>query len=148
MSLSNRVALAVADPFENVREFDALVNRLFNGNPVAAGVSAPYAVDIREDADHFYIEAELPGYTKEEVDITMENSTLAITAEKKAETKDENPQNPGYLLQERRWNRFQRSFKLPLTVDGSSVQASLTDGILRIQLNKREDTKPRKIKVS
>lgn len=148
MSLSNRVALAVADPFEGVRDFDALVNRLFNGSPAQQSVSAPYAVDVREDADHFHLDVDLPGYAKDEIDITMENSTLTITAEKKQEPKQDGHPTGEYLLQERRWTRFQRSFKLPLTVDGNTVQANLADGVLRLTLNKREDTKPRKIKVS
>ena len=52
-----------------------------------------------------------------------------------------------YLLRERRYARFQRSFTLPPTVDESSVNAKLADGVLTITLNKREETKPRKIQV-
>lgn len=144
MNTANR-GLSVSDPFEGVRDFDVMVNRLFNGHP--QGIAAPYAVDVREDADHIFVDADLPGFTKDEIDITMENGVLSITAERKTETNKE--QQPGeYLLNERRYTKFQRSFKLPPTVDGNSVQAGLSDGVLHITLNKREDTKPRKIKVS
>jgi HSP20 family protein len=148
MALPTRVSHALADvPFENMqRDFDTLVNRLFNGrgNQVAF---APYAVDVREDQDHIYVEAELPGFVKDEIDITMENSTLTISAERKTENKQEQP-GGDYLLNERRYSRFLRSFTLPPTVDEGSVQAALKDGVLTITLNKREETKPRKIKVS
>lgn len=148
MALPTRVSHALAEhPFEIAqRDFDTLLNRLFHGGPVNA--FANYAVDVREDADHIYVEAELPGYRKEEVDITLENSTLTISAEHKSEVKN-GKETPGdYLLNERRWSRFLRSFTLPPTVDEQSVQANLTDGVLKITLNKREETKPRKIQVS
>jgi HSP20 family protein len=131
-------------PFEAAqRDFDTLINRLFNGRE-GTGL-APYAVDVREDGDHIYVEADLPGFNKEEVDITLENSTLTIAAERKAESRQEKPGD--YLLNERRFTRFLRSFTLPPTVDESSVQANLKDGVLIVTLNKREETKPRKIKV-
>jgi HSP20 family protein len=146
MSLPTRFNSALGDlAFDSAqRDFDSLVNRLFNSRQT--GPLAPYAVDVREDADHIYVEAELPGFTKEEIDITMENSTLTISAEHKAEKKDHN--GGDYLLNERRFTRFLRSFTLPPTVDEGSVHANLKDGVLVITLNKREETKPRKIQVS
>ena len=140
------------DPFEGAqREFDTMLNRFFGGREAAAGNGggylAPYAVDVREDGDHIYVEAELPGFKKEEVDITLENQTLTISAERHEEkTPDANKGE--HLLRERRYSRFLRSFTLPPTVDEQSVNAKLTDGVLTITLNKREETKPRKISVS
>jgi HSP20 family protein len=136
------------DPFELAqREFDSVLGRLIGGREIGEGMLlAPYAVDVREDADHIYVEAELPGFRKEDVDITLENQTLTITAERKEAgnggTKGE------LLVHERRYRRFQRSFTLPPTVDDSSVNAKLTDGVLTVTLNKREETKPRKISVA
>ena len=139
------------DPLDSVqREFDTMLNRWFGGretNGNAGGYLAPYAVDVREDGDHIYVEAELPGFKKEEVDITLENQTLTISAERHEEkTPDANKGE--HLLRERRYSRFLRSFTLPPTVDEQSVNAKLTDGVLTITLNKREETKPRKISVS
>ena len=108
-------------------------------------MSTPFGVDIREDADHLYVEADLPGFKKDEVDITLENQTLTIAAERRLEQKDNN--ESGYLLNERRYSRFLRSFTLPPTVDEKSVQAKLENGVLTVTLNKREETKPRKITV-
>lgn len=140
-----------ADPYEAVqREFDGMLNRFFGGRPVQNGGSylAPYAVDVREDGDHIYVEAELPGFKKDEVDITLENQTLTITAERREEQKRGEEKKGELLLHERRFTRFQRSFTLPPTVDEQSVNAKLADGVLTITLNKREETKPRKIQVS
>jgi len=148
MALPTRVNRAVQyDPFEFVqREFDNALGRYISGRGNDGGRLAPYGVDVREDADHIYVEAELPGFKKEEVDITMENQTLTITAERKEQQK-ENPQQD-WLLNERRYTRFQRSFTLPPTVDEQTVNAKLVDGVLTITLNKREESKPRKISVS
>ena len=129
------------------REFDTMLSRFFGGRESSSGgYLAPYGVDVREDADHFYVEAELPGFKKDEVDITLENQTLCITAERKSENGNGNKGD--LLLHERRYTRFQRSFTLPPTVDEQSVNAKLADGVLHITLNKREETKPRKITVS
>ena len=72
-------------------------------------------MDVREDADHLYVEAELPGFKKDQVEITLENQTLTIAAERTEETQNQN--NGDYLLNERRYNHFLRSFTLPPTVD-------------------------------
>ena len=140
------------DPLESAqREFDTMLNRWFGGREIQnggnGGYLAPYAVDVREDADHIYVEAELPGFKKEDVDITLENQTLTIAAERKSEEKKQGDKGE-LLLHERRYSRFLRSFTLPPTVDEQSVNAKLNDGVLTITLNKREESKPRKVTVS
>ena len=143
------------DPFELAqREFDTMLNRFLgerqaNGSNGGTGALAPYAVDVREDGDHIYVEAELPGFKKDEIDITLENQTLTIAAERREERGNGDGQKKGeHLLRERRYTRFLRSFTLPPTVDEQTVNAKLADGVLTITLNKREETKPRKISVS
>jgi len=148
MSLPTRVVRNLAvDPFEHMhREFDSLMGRMFGGQPNGGIRLAPYAVDVREGADHIYVDAELPGYKKEEVEITLENQALTISAEKNEEKSEE--KQGEYLLKERRYDRFLRSFTLPPTVDDKKVGAKLADGMLEITLNTREETKPRKIAVN
>jgi HSP20 family protein len=141
------------DPLELAqREFDTMLNRFFGGREAGAqggNFLAPYAVDVREDGDHIYVEAELPGFKKEEVDVTLENQTLTISAERNEEQGGGDGAKKGeHLLHERRYTRFLRSFTLPPTVDEQSVNAKLNDGVLTVTLNKREETKPRKISVS
>src|SRR5437764_1421933 len=82
--LPTRVARASnGDPVEAFhREFDTALGRFFGGD---GGTTrwAPFGVDVREDADHIYVEAELPGFKKDDIDITLENQTLTISAERK-----------------------------------------------------------------
>jgi HSP20 family protein len=137
------------------RELDSMLGRFFGGQPDMARSYAPYGVDVREDSDHLYVEAELPGFKKEDVDITLENQTLTIAAVRSEERRESNGNggnNGGakkgeWLLNERRHTRFLRSFTLPPTVSDQKVDAKLSDGVLTITLNKREETKPRKIQV-
>src|SRR5712671_54266 len=111
MALPTRVNRSQAyDPVEAMqREFDTMFGRYLNGRGSAdGGRLAPYGVDVREDADHIYVEAELPGFRKDDVDVTLENQTLTISAERK-ETQEK---KGDYLLNERRYQRFLRSFTL------------------------------------
>src|SRR5438034_8559589 len=105
MALPTRVQRTQADPFEMVqREFDTMLNRWFGGRETDGGMGgylAPYAVDVREDADHIYVEAELPGFKKEEIDVTLENQTLTISAERKSEQKQGGQGKSDLLLHER-----------------------------------------------
>ena len=152
MALPTRVNRGFVDPLDLIgREFDGVLNRFFAGAGDAtnggsrANWMAPYGVDIREDQDHLYVEADLPGFKKDEVDITLENQTLTISAEHRPEATEETKGD--WLLNERRYARFLRSFTLPPTVDDQKVDAKLADGVLKVTLNKREETKPRKIQV-
>src|SRR6185369_186170 len=124
--LPTRVNRAQAyDPVESMqREFDTMFGRYLNGRGNDGGRLAPYGVDVREDADHIYVEAELPGFRKEDVDITLENQTLTITAERKD---NDGSKKGDLLLNERRYTRFLRSFTLPPTVDEQTVNAKLAD---------------------
>ena len=115
------------------------------------GSLAQYGVDIREDADHVYVEADLPGFRKEDVDVSIDNGTLTIRAEKRqepAEAEAPGKEKENYLLRERRYERFERSFTLPSNVDEQNVQAKLREGCLTITLNKTEESKPKRIPLS
>jgi HSP20 family protein len=93
-----------------------------------------------------YIDAELPGFTREQVDITVDADVLTIAAERpQPQTADE---SVTWHLRERRSGRVERAFKLPNTVDYGSVDAKLADGILRVSLRKRQEAKPRKIEIA
>ena len=149
MALPSKIQRGFVDPLDMIgREFDTALNRFFSqqGDGGRGGYMSPYGVDVREDADHLYVEADMPGFKKEEIDITLENQTLTISAEHREEKTDE--KKGDWLLNERRHARFLRSFTLPPTVDDQKVDAKLQDGVLKLTLNKREETKPRKIQVS
>lgn len=104
-----------------------------------------YKVDVHEDGDHVYVEAELPGLTKDEIDITLENGIMTIRGEKKSNT-EKRDQN--YHMRERLYGKFSRSFQLPTTVDDAKVEATLEDGVLKVLLHKREEVKPKRIEVN
>ena len=144
MGLPTRVPQGYVDPVESAqRDFNTMLNRFFGGQQDGTRL-APFGVDVREDGDHIYVEAELPGFRKNDVDITLENQTLTIAAQRK----EEKEQRGELLLHERRYTQFLRSFTLPPIVDEKTVDAKLNDGILTITLNKREETKPRKVAVN
>ena len=96
-------------------------------NGSTAARLAPYGVDVREDADHIYVEAELPGFKKDDVDITLENQTLTIAARatrgEGAKAASKQAKRPARASGATR--RFLRSFTLPPTVDEQSVNAKL-----------------------
>jgi len=122
------------------RHFDQLVPSR------GEGTVAAYPVDIREDDACFYVDAELPGFTKEQIDVTLENGVLSVSAERKIEGEPK-PEQGEIHLRERRFSRAQRAFKLPTAVDENKVEASLKDGVLHLILHKREEVRPRKIEV-
>ena len=105
---------------------------------------AGYDVDIYSDDDHIFLEAELPGLSKEGVEVSVENGTLTITGKKTHETIEK---DHVHHLQERYYGSFSRSFTLPDTVDAKKVKATMKDGVLRVILNKREQVKAKRIEV-
>jgi HSP20 family protein len=132
------------DPLDLLgREFDRAMSRWFDGGAAAeGGLVGMYPVDIREDNDHIYVDAELPGFKRDEINVTLENGVLHIAAERKEEQKKGEAH-----LEERRFTRVARSFTLPNSVDENKVDAKYQDGVLRLTLNKREEVKPRKVEI-
>lgn len=109
-----------------------------------------YGVDVREDADKLYVEAEMPGFKKDDIEVVLDKSLLTITAKRGPKPEEVTDAQTGgqWLLRERSVNEYQRAFRLPATADGAAVEARLEDGVLHLTLTKREETKPRKITVS
>ncbi len=103
------------------------------------------AVDVREEDDAYVFSAELPGLTREEVNITVEDNVLTLSGERKFEDQ----QNGGnYHRIERTYGAFSRSFSLPGQVDSDKIAASFKDGLLTVTVPKTEQAKPRQIKIS
>jgi HSP20 family protein len=101
-------------------------------------------VDVFEDKDRITLKAELPEVAANEVDIQIEGNTLTLRGERKLEKE---AQRDGYHRIERTYGAFSRSFTLPEQVDVEHITAESKDGVLRIQLPKKAETKPRQIKV-
>jgi len=133
-------------PFEMLRDFDRAFNRIAAyGNDEANGhaATASYPVDVREEDNRFVVEAELPGFTKDQVDISLEDGVLSITAERKIDEQA----GGQHHLRERRYTRIARRFTLPQSVDPNAVEAALDHGILTLTIGKREEVKARRIEV-
>ncbi|MBX2851157.1 MAG: Hsp20/alpha crystallin family protein [Phycisphaeraceae bacterium] len=137
----NRLQKVWDSPFDLLRDVDrAIGNRVGIAND---GLTARYPVDIHEDEDGLTVSAELPGFTKEQVDISIDNGVLAIGAQRKSTKQDEATTH----LHERRFTRVCRQFTLPTSVDTTDVDAALADGVLTLRIRKKEEVKPRKIEV-
>lgn len=126
------------------REFDRLLDRSF-GSQVAATSWVP-PVDVRETSDALVLQAELPGLSSEDVDVSVENGVLTIAGEKKNEF-EEGQEGSSFHVWERRYGRFERSFRLPRGVDAEHVKAEFADGVLTVTLPKTDEAKPRRIQI-
>jgi HSP20 family protein len=101
-------------------------------------------IDVYEDKDSVIVKAALPGMKKEDIEISLEGSTLTISGERKQE--EEKNEGETYRS-ERYFGRFQRSLTLPTAVDPDKIQASYKDGVLTVSCAKSEDSKPKQIQV-
>lgn len=106
---------------------------------------APYpALNVWEDEDNLYVEAELPGLKPEDIDVSVtERDQLTITAQRTPNS----PEGGAWLRQEGGYGRFSRTVTLPAEVNAEGVQASSEAGVLTITLPKMEQAKPKKIAV-
>jgi HSP20 family protein len=102
------------------------------------------AVDIKEAEEAIVITADLPGFKADDVDVTVEDRRLSIRGERKFEDAAE---GETYHRVERSYGVFERSFTLPSSVDPSKVEASFKNGEVTITLPRREESKPRSIKI-
>ena len=137
------------DPFRSMESrMNMFLRNMFDNPGMETGLGN-YPVDVEEDDDQILIEAEMPGFKRDEIDVNMENGVLTIKAERQAkEDSDEGNGRKKRHMSERRYTRVRRSFTLPRSVDGSDVDASLSDGVLSIVLKKTEESKPRRIEIS
>jgi HSP20 family protein len=104
-------------------------------------------VDIAEDKDKILLTAELPGFTEKDVQIQMEGNLLTIRGERRFE-KEEKGDGRNYHRVERSYGQFVRSFTLPSNVDREKIRAKFHNGLLEIELPKREEAKPRQIPIA
>jgi HSP20 family protein len=102
-------------------------------------------VDIYENGDNLVLKAELPGVNPDDVEIRVEDNTLYLKGERKFE-KEVKEQN--YHRVERSYGSFTRSFSLPNSVDADKVAANYKDGVLTLTMPKKEEAKPKTIKIN
>ena len=144
------MAIMKVDPLREFAVMQDRLNRLF-GNAYLRDEDTSFrgnwvpSVDIFETDKHdLVLRAELPGMTRENIDVTVENGTLVIKGEKKFDPEVKEEQ---YRRIERAYGTFHRSFTLPNTVDATKVAAEYKNGVLTITLPFKEEAKPRTINV-
>lgn len=104
-----------------------------------------FPVNVHEDETAFHFEAELPGFTKDQVNIELEDGVLSISAEKKAEEESETKNK--YHIRERAYSRVSRQFNLPSGIDPSKIDAKMEDGVLYLNIAKAEQAQVRQITI-
>jgi HSP20 family protein len=137
------------EPFRENLGLESQVNRMFSellGRSQESNLTswAP-AVDIFESEQELVVKADLPDIKPEELDIRVENNILTIRGERKFEKKVD---EKNYLRVERAYGSFARSFSLANTVNSEAIKADYKDGVLTLTIPKREEAKPKQIKVN
>ena len=144
------VDLVSWDPYRDFRGLAERFNRALTGTPgrrdeeMSLGSWLP-PVDIAEDKDRIVLTAELPGFKEDQIEIQMEGGVLTLRGERKFEDEKE---GRNYHRVERSYGQFVRSFTLPNNVDRENIKANFQNGLLDIVLPKREEAKPRQIRIS
>jgi HSP20 family protein len=139
------------DPFRDLAALQDRMNRMFEGTvartrneeELFTGTWAP-PVDIYETKDKITLKAELPGFEEKQINLRFEDGVLTLEGERKfeKETGDEN-----YHRVERSYGKFVRSFAIPAGIEGDRIAASFSNGVLTVELPKREETKPKQIRI-
>jgi HSP20 family protein len=132
--------------FNNIQaELDRVIGTSFGSlvRPLGSPNRSNPAVDVYQDKDQFTVYAELPGFKKEEIEISLNGDTLTIGGERKQEASEDKG-----VRTERFFGKFQRSLTLPMAVTSEKVTATYQDGILKVILPKAEESKPKQISVS
>jgi len=144
-----RATLTQFQPFRGASNLQDQINRLFNeafdrpSSEANLTAWAP-AVDIYETEQNLVVKADLPDIKPEELDIRVENNILTIRGERKFEKK---VNEDNYLRVERAYGSFSRSFSLASTVNTEAIHADYKNGVLTLSIPKREEAKPKQIKV-
>ena len=145
------MAIVRWEPFRDLLATQDRFNRLFNetfsrflGDQGTSLTTWAPPVDIYETDDQVVLKAELPGVDPKDVEIRVEDNTLYLEGERKSEkeVKEEN-----YHRLERSYGSFTRSFVLPRTVNSDKATAEYKDGILTLSMPKKEEAKPKTIKI-
>jgi HSP20 family protein len=142
------MTLQTRAPFRDFRHIDSVMNRFWRNPsprvPVQYADSWAIPLDVVQDDDSVVITASLPGFKAEDINVSIEDGALRISAET---TSEDDTSTNGYLLRERRAGKFHRAIRLPKTVEPDGAESAYTEGVLTITLPKVENKKSRKLEV-
>jgi len=140
------------EPFHEFTTLQDRMNRLFRssyggnaGEEALTTSSFAPPVDVYEDEHNITLKIEVPGIDEKDIDVRVENNTLTVHGERRFE-KEEKEEN--FRRVERQYGSFTRQFTLPTTVDAEKIQAQYDRGILKLQLAKKAEAKPKQIKIN
>jgi len=140
------------DPFRDLTSIQERMNQIFEDalsrtrgrdEGLRTGMWTP-AVDIYEKNDSVVVKAEIPGVEKEQISVEVKDGILTLRGERKFER---DVKEESYHRIERSYGTFLRSFSLPVSVDQEKVKATFRDGVLEVELPKKEQAKPKQVKV-
>jgi HSP20 family protein len=135
------------DPFAGLAEIQNEMNRLFDTSlrrhDGFDGAFSP-AFDMVVEKDNVVVKADLPGLSKDDISVSLQDNYLTIKGEKKHETEQK---EANYFLSERVHGTFTRTIELPVAVDAKRIDARFKDGVLHVTLPKTEEAKPKQIEV-
>lgn len=140
------------DPFRELATLQERMNRIFDDTFSSAsrredeGLSATWTppVDILEKRDRIVLTAELPGFAEDQVQLRFEDGVLTLDGERRFEKEVDEAR---YHCVERSYGRFSRSFRLPANVDEEAITATFVNGLLVVELPKREEVRPKSIRI-
>ena len=133
--------LVKPEPF--TREIDRVFDAFFGQTDQGRRWVPP--MDLVEAEDHFLLKADLPGLAEGDVNLEVQDGTLTISGERKAEHEQ---REKGWYRIERSFGSFSRSLTLPDGVDPDRIEAAFADGVLEVRIPKPEERKPRRIEIS
>ena len=135
------------NPLSIFDEMNRMVRNVFNDDwnlPVYRDSIWNPAVDVKENEGSFVLTADIPGLTKKDVKININNRVLNLHGERKEEKENEDGK---FYYRERHIGSFSRSFQLPETVNEDGIQASVRNGVLSIELPKLEESLPKDLEI-
>ena len=139
-----------------LRGFDHFIDSFFGESPLAP-VTEAYSlppVDIRETESAYVLDMELPGYEEKDIGISVDGSNLFVHSKQEELKNEKNGEEDSagdkgtWILRERKVRSFSRSFKLPENADPSEVSAKFGNGILCLEIRKREEARKRTIPIN
>lgn len=137
-------------PAAELRRLQNEIDRAFEGywpgrgNGDDAPATWSPRVDVTETEEAYNVQLDVPGISKDEIEINFHDDTLTVSGERKSSQQTE---NESFLRVERSFGRFFRSFTLPKTVESENISASYHEGVLTVRVPKAEESKPRRIQV-
>ena len=135
----------VFDPFKELQDIERRIGAVLQANkPIQKVETFTPAVNEKVDEKGYYLEIDLPGVKKENIEISVNDGILTISGERKLEKKEE---GENYTRIESFFGRFERSFKLPADADAENIEAEYKDGVLKVFIPKKQKAEGKKITI-